>query len=73
MNVNLKEEIQKRLSDVIGDVKFSNILLEEGKEILCSRKMQGVQTKLLQLLAIAHSLSDDIHVVETTNSEQPEN
>lgn len=69
-NVNLKDELLRRLSDVIGDLKWVNTLLEDGKFISCHRKIQGVRTKVMGLAEIGKLLQDDIHVVPAAPQEQ---
>ncbi len=61
----------KRLQDIFGDVKWANLLVEEGKEVPADRKLQGVRTKMMVLMKLIHrNLPEDLNFVpEEENSE----
>jgi len=47
---NLRDALIGRLSDIFSDVKMANSLVDEGKEVHTSRRLQGVKTKILALM-----------------------
>ncbi len=47
---NVKAELLMRVQDVFDDVKMSSTLLESGKEIFAHRQLQGVRSKLVNLI-----------------------
>lgn len=49
-NVNLKDVLIGRLSDIFSDVRLANSLVDEGKEVHTSRRLQGARTKILSLM-----------------------
>ena len=76
IKINAKDELLKRLSDLIGDLKWASTLVEDGKEIPCGRKLQGARSKMLTLVNLVKLIPDDLvvtceapaeNVAETTN------
>lgn len=51
---NVRSELIMRMQDVFDDVKMSSTLLEAGKEIFAHRQLQGVRTKLVNLIEWAN-------------------
>ncbi len=47
---DVKVELIMRMQDVFDDVKMSSTLLEAGKEIHAHRQLQGVRSKLVNLI-----------------------
>lgn len=59
-NLKWKNVIVGRLQDIFDDVKMANCLVESGKEVPCDRKLQGVRTKLVNLMeAINKEMPED--------------
>lgn len=60
-----------RLQDIFDDVKMANHLVEAGKEIPCDRRLQGVRTKLVNLMeAINKEMPEDFTYVVPENVAQ---
>jgi hypothetical protein len=57
-NISLKDALLGRLSDIFSDVKLANSLVDEGKEVHTSRRLQGVRTKMLALMEDIRNLPD---------------
>ncbi len=68
-NVNLKDVLIGRLSDIFSDVKLANSLIDEGKEVHASRRLQGVKTKILALMEDVKNHLPDILVENKENTE----
>jgi len=67
MEINMKDEIFRRCSDLITEVKWARTLVEEGKEVPCYRKLQGVSTKLLSMVDFIKTIPNDI-LIETSEN-----
>lgn len=58
--VTLKSELMGRLQHVLSDAKMTNHYIEDGKEVLAHRQLQGVRAKLVNLIEWVHNdLADD--------------
>ena len=69
-NLTLKTVIVKRLQDIFSDVKWANLLIEEGKEVPADRKLQGVRTKMLALMKlISANLPDELEFIQENISD----
>jgi len=62
---NVKAELLMRVQDVFDDVKMSSTLLESGKEVFAHRQLQGVRTKLINLIEWMNKDFPDKNVAET--------
>lgn len=73
-SVNLKDVLIRRLSDIFSDVKFANSLVDEGKEVHTSRRLQGVKTKILNLMEDVKNHFPDVQmeIEESTTNVAPE-
>ncbi len=60
--MNIKIELLARCSDLISDLSWARTLVEDGKEVPCHRKLQGLMAKLLSLVEFAKIIPDDIQV-----------
>lgn len=63
---NIKAELLLRVQDVFDDVKMSSTLLESGKEIFAHRQLQGVRTKLVNMIEWINKGFPERDVAETT-------
>ncbi len=70
-NVNLKDEVLRRIGAILSEVRLANALVEEGKEIACDRRLQGVRARMLNLIELLKLIPDDINVAQETYREQP--
>ncbi len=50
MTPEKQQELLARLSDLIGDLRWTNTLLEDGKIVFAHRKLQGVRAKALMMV-----------------------
>lgn len=68
-NVTQKTAIIKRLQDIFSDIKWANHLVEEGKDVPADRKLQGVRTKMLDLMDMIHrNLPDTLEFIKTEDT-----
>ncbi len=63
---SVKSELLLRVQDVFDDVKMSSTLLEAGKEIFAHRQLQGVRTKLINMIEWMNKDFPEKDVAETT-------
>lgn len=63
--MEIRNELVMRLQDVFDDVKMSSTLIEAGKEVFAHRQLQGVRTKLVNLIEWANKESSEDNVAET--------
>lgn len=63
---DIKAELLLRAQDVFDDVKMSSTLLESGKEIFAHRQLQGVRTKLVNLIEWINKDFPEKNVAEAT-------
>jgi len=62
----VKKELILKVQDVFDDVKMSSTVLEAGKEIAAHRQLQGVRTKLVNLIEWISKEFPEENVAETT-------
>lgn len=62
---NMKKELILKMQDVFDDVKMSSTILEAGKEVAAHRQLQGVRTKLVNLIEWISKELPDQDVAET--------
>jgi len=56
---DLLQALFMRLKDIGMDVDTARLLVDDGKEVKCSRKLQGVTTKLNTLLVEVMNLRNE--------------
>lgn len=63
-DLTLKKLLIRRMQDILSDVKWANSLVEEGKEVPADRKLQGIRTKVMDLLKLTHQqIPDDLDFI----------
>lgn len=62
---NMRDEILRRLGDLVGEVRVARAFVEAGKEIACERQLQGVSAKLLNFIEFI-KIEDSNVAQETT-------
>jgi len=57
------------MQDIFSETKRTNLLVEEGKEVLADRKLQGIRTKMLVFMKILHeNLPDNLEFIHSEES-----
>jgi len=58
---NKSEELILKLQEILIDTKMAGIYVEDGKEVRANRQIQGVRTKLVNLINWTKEfLKDDV-------------
>lgn len=55
-----KKECSERIRSVLNDAKITSNYLEDGKEIFAHRQLQGIRTKLINILKWLEEESQDV-------------
>ena len=67
---SLKAQLMVRLQEILSDAKMASHLVEDGKEVRADRQLQGVRTKLVQLIQWTHVALPEME--ENVAQETPE-
>ncbi|MHA2279327.1 MAG: hypothetical protein ACXAC5_00340 [Promethearchaeota archaeon] len=60
MEMTIRAELIARAQDVLSDTKLASSHVENGKEVLAHRQLQGVRTKLVNLIEWLNQMNDDL-------------
>ena len=74
MEMTVKSELMIRLQDILSDAKMAGHYIEDGKEVFADRQIQGVRTKLVNVIQWVHKLGDNMEAApdvaqETTQAQ----
>lgn len=70
-NMNLKDVMFKRMQDMFGDLKWTEHLVEDGKDVPAHRKLQGLKAKMLATMdLVKEKMPDNIEIQVDTNVAQ---
>ena len=62
-NMNLKDVMMKRMQDIFGDIKWTEHLVEDGKDVTAHRKLQGIKAKMLATMEMVKvEMPDNIEI-----------